>query len=211
MLRRVKLRQTTLMNRDYQANGRVEIAGGIASGKTTLAGVLSRDGLTPVYERFQDSPFWEAFYADPGAHGFETELSFLLLHYHQMKLAEAPAVCDFSLTLDEGYADVSLQSTQHEAFERIAQEVRMILGPPSLVVHVTCPPEVELERIRRRGRSQESSIEIAFLESLNRAVSARVRTLPPDRVVTIDSSNIDFREEAGAEVVLRAVRSHRRS
>ncbi len=199
------------MSSDHQPFNRIEIAGGIASGKTTLAGVLSRAGLTPVYERFQDSPFWEAFYANPGAHGFETELSFLLLHYHQMKLADTPSVCDFSLTLDEGYADVSLGSTQHEAFERVAQEVREILGAPSLVVHITCPPEVELNRIRLRGRSQESQIDVSFLDALNTAVSARVGLLAPDSVLAIDSSEIDFREEAGAEMVLRALRAHRKS
>ena len=33
------------------------------------------------------NPFWEAFYTDPSAYTFETEITFLLQHYHFAKVA----------------------------------------------------------------------------------------------------------------------------
>ena len=35
---------------------RIEICGGIAAGKTTLAEVLEQNGYTAIYERFEDNP-----------------------------------------------------------------------------------------------------------------------------------------------------------
>ena len=67
----------------------VEVCGGIASGKTTFAALMTNIGLIPVLEDFKKSPFWEAFYRNPGEYIFETEISFILLHYHQIKKALA--------------------------------------------------------------------------------------------------------------------------
>ena len=64
---------------------RVEICGGIAAGKTTLARLLRSKILTPIYEDFKKNPFYDAFYEDPRRYAFETELTFLLQHYHQQK------------------------------------------------------------------------------------------------------------------------------
>ena len=66
---------------------RIEICGGIASGKTTLANLLARSNIDPILEDFQTNLFWRAFYADPAGTAFETEITFLLQHYHQIKTA----------------------------------------------------------------------------------------------------------------------------
>lgn len=63
----------------------IEVCGGIASGKTTFASLMKNIGLNPVFEDFKKSPFWEAFYRNPGKYIFETEVSFILSHYHQIK------------------------------------------------------------------------------------------------------------------------------
>src|SRR5207302_1694437 len=78
---------------------RIEICGGIASGKTTFASLFEQQAKI-IYEDFQAVPFWQDFYAAPAEHAFETELSFLLQHYHQVKRAQSKGqslvVCDFS-------------------------------------------------------------------------------------------------------------------
>ena len=65
---------------------RIEICGGIASGKTSLAKLLEEHTIgTVIYEDFKVNPFWEAFYNNPGEYIFETELTFTLQHYHEIK------------------------------------------------------------------------------------------------------------------------------
>lgn len=175
---------------------RIEICGGIASGKTTLATLFESTERTVLLESFEENPFWEAFYSNPGRFVFETEISFLLQHYHQIK-AEAPSsgviVCDYSFVLDRAYADVGLGESKHETFERVHQEVRDEIGPPDLIVWLKCSAEEELRRIRNRGRSVEESIDLDFLDALNEAVYNRFETL--SETITshvIDSTNRDF-------------------
>jgi deoxyadenosine/deoxycytidine kinase len=174
---------------------RVEICGGIASGKTTLANLLRSVDRSTVLEDFSSNPFWRAFYADPNNTAFETEITFLLQHYHQIKLAadQKPSVCDFSLFLDYAYAQVTLKGSRFETFEHVYNEVCGHISPPSLLVHLECEPAVELERIRARGRDAENSITLDYLKSLNDCLDALVSKLPKaQKVLKLNSVICDF-------------------
>ena len=105
---------------------RIEIAGGIASGKTTLARLLTRIGLVPVHEKFKKNPFYVDFYDNPVGNALETEITFLLQHYHEQKRAVAMrrSFCsDFSLLLDRAYAGVTLSPKDRQLFESIHKRV----------------------------------------------------------------------------------------
>ena len=176
---------------------RIEICGGIASGKTTFATVIH--GLVPgvVFENFKKVPTWQAFYSNPGKYIFETEITFTLLHYHQIKKEierkREIIACDFSFTLDLAYAKIGLKGSQLNAFETICWEVYKELGHPSILVHLKCDAETELDRVRRRGRDEESSISLEFLDSLNNAVENEVSLIKAKvPIITIDSSLKDF-------------------
>ena len=176
----------------------VEVCGGIASGKTTFAALMTNIGLIPVLEDFKKSPFWEAFYRNPGEYIFETEISFILLHYHQIKKAlestkKKKLIYDFSFFLDLAYAKVGLTGTKLDAFKCVLEEIKKDLPKPNLTVYLICDAKTELERIRKRARDEESSINIDFLDSLNKALHKEVEkhqdTTP---VITIDSGKKDF-------------------
>jgi len=175
---------------------RVEICGGIAAGKTTFASLMKGINLGPIYEDFKKSPFWEAFYCNPGKYIFETELSFALLHYHQIKTAlesNNNLICDFSFLLDLAYANVGLTGTKLEAFECVLGEIRKDLPKPNLIVHLQCDGETELKRIRARARKEEELINLTFLDSLNKAVDKEVENVQNSiPVITVDSSKKDF-------------------
>lgn len=173
----------------------IELCGGIASGKTTLAGIMSRR-TGAVMEQFRDNPFWQAFYADRARFAFETEVSFLLQHYHQLK-AEASDIeavtADFSLCLDKAYAEVTLRAGQLCVFNAVYEQVRGELGNPSLLVYLRCGAAEQLKRIRRRRRKPEKAICFKFLEELNRSLDkqmVRVRATVP--IIEIDSECRDF-------------------
>ena len=176
--------------------GIIETCGGIASGKTTFASLLNQQYLTPLYEDFKKSPFWEAFYCNPGKYIFETEISFILLHYHQIKKAfksKNQLICDFSFLLDLAYAKIGLSGTKLKAFECVLKEIQKELPEPRLIVYLKCDAATELNRIRKRARAEENSIDLEFLESLNKALQKEVANIQDQRkVITIDSSQKDF-------------------
>ena len=176
----------------------IEVCGGIAAGKTTFASLMKRLDLEPIFENFKKSPFWEAFYCNPGKYIFETEVSFILLHYHQIKKAlestkSDKLICDFSFLLDLAYAKMGLTDTKLKTFECVLDEIKKDLPKPNLIVYLICDAKTELERIRRRARSEENAINLGFLGSLNKALHKEVDkiqgTLP---IITIDSTKKDF-------------------
>jgi deoxyadenosine/deoxycytidine kinase len=148
---------------------RLEIAGGIGAGKTTLARVLANSwnsGL--VHENVLDVPFFSKFYAAPQTYGFEKNISFLLSHADlipdSMRGNGGVAVCDFALFQDLSYTDVGCSPADARAVEGIYHRLIDRVGHPSLVVHLRCTPDTQLRRIALRGRSQEAAIERAYLE-----------------------------------------------
>lgn len=191
-------------------SGRIEICGGIAAGKTTLARMLSLFGMTACLENFQANPFWRAFYADPVETAFETEITFLLQHYHEIKATAKIAntfVCDFSLLLDVAYARVTLNSGQRKAFSAVYGEICRALPKPNLVIHLVCDPAIELERIRQRGRDVEQSVTVDYLASVNLSLGHVLNKGAKSwNVLTIDSAVVDFaNDEADQQRVLESV------
>lgn len=185
---------------------RVEIAGNIASGKTTLAAILSRT-LTTAYEDFRTNPFWKNFYKNPVAHSFETEITFTLQHYHQIKLLMATNktfVCDFSLILDRSYSDVTLLGKRRNLYVQLLEELEAEVGPPDILIFLTCGEEQLLDRIRSRGRAVESSITLDYLRNLTWHLRENLRrVLPHTDLLTLDSEALNF---AHVDDVKREVR-----
>lgn len=174
---------------------RIELCGGIASGKTSFASLLSKIGTTQIFESFEINPFWGAFYSDPSKYAFETEISFTLQHYHQVKkqYEDKPIVCDYSFLLDLAYAEMGLSGSQLDTFRAVYQEIQRELPPPSLIIHLQCEPEIELSRIRARGRDVEKNISVDFLKSLNKAVMDQINLVKNDlTILTIDSARNNF-------------------
>ncbi len=173
---------------------RIEICGGIGAGKTTLANLIKKRDIFPVIENFKSNPFWEPFYSNPNKYQFETELTFLLQHYHAVKAIqnESYLVCDFSLYQDLAYAKMGLDGHKLKIFELVFNEVLHELGQPDLLVYLTCLSDTLKERIERRGRSEEKSISCAFLDSLNKHIYHDVHHFDSNRILYLNSESYDF-------------------
>jgi deoxyadenosine/deoxycytidine kinase len=181
---------------------RIEICGGIASGKTTMASLFDAHAELAL-EDFTATPFWRPFYETPGFYNFEAELSFLLQHYHQIKRRSLEGggrdilVCDFSYRLDRAYSTVSLEGREFQAFEGVYKQVLTDSIGPGLLIHLQCTPETQMQRIRARARKVESGITIQFLDSLNAAIEREIalaRGSVP--IVSIDSETSNFAHDA---------------
>ena len=175
---------------------RVEVCGGMASGKTTFVNLTKRLRFNRLLEKFRNNPFWEAFHLDPFKYAFETEISFILQHYHQIKRKEVNSkinICDFSLFLDLAYAEVGLQGTKLEGFHTIYEEIKRDLSPPALLIYLKCDAKTELQRVRKRGRAPEKFVTLEFLEKLNKAVEQQVAKISgKTKVLSIDSAQRNF-------------------
>jgi len=179
---------------------RVEVCGGIASGKTTLVSALETLDFAVGRERFASNPFFEKFYADPTGYAFETELVYLLQHLSQIKEVTSlnrRVAFDFSLALDLAYARVTLGARDQWTFEHLLDRAIEKVGPPDLVVRLRCSAEGELLRIQERGRLAEQRLGVTFLRSLDSELdlALRSRWFTAVPVLSIDSQALDFRPD----------------
>jgi len=189
---------------------RVEICGGIATGKTSLARSLSHPGhYYLVEERFREIPFWEKFYAAPNEtvrkeYELPKNLSFLLYHVESIREAQRAQqrdlVCDFAMFQDLAYAKAS---PDYGIIRPIWDKLMELSDPPTMIIKLECAPEIQLERIRRRGRGPEQSITRSFLVGLNANIDKCLAEFLAEckkkhtgkhkiEVVEIDSGKRDF-------------------
>ena len=184
---------------------RIEICGGIAAGKTTLTTMLESLGYSCVYEDFSSIAFLDDFYHDPELYTFETELAFLLQHMYQAKKAMQKSdyfICDYSFEQDYAYAKQNLKGREWSIFQSIYNEMQSQIDQASLIINLQCPPKVLQERIQARGRPNEQSITLYYLNGTIIQVENRLKeVLRP--LVYINSNINDFRNpEIVREVIL---------
>jgi len=175
---------------------RIEICGGIGAGKTTLATLLGSNGYSSVLENFKINPFWIPFYSNPNKFNFETEITFLLQHYHDIKVAkenQLKIACDFSLYQDLAYAKMGLQNNRLKIFEDVFNDGLNELGQPDLLICLQCDPATLLHRIQARGRKEEDLINTEFLTVLNDDIYLEAEKLGHSKqVLFIDSKRYNF-------------------
>ncbi len=178
---------------------RIEVCGGIASGKTTIAHLLDHAGQHSVFENFQENPFWRDFYSNPGEFIFETELTFTLQHYNIIKKNLSSSdllVCDFSLFLDLAYAELGLTNPKLQSYKSVFEIIIKEVEYPDVLIHLECDAEAEMERIRSRGRDVEKNISLEFLDALNKSVAKQVNDIKEKtHIITLNSTRKDFAHE----------------
>lgn len=173
---------------------RIEICGGIASGKTTLARVLEQHGYIAIYERFEDNPFLKQFYqSNIQDNMFETEMVFALLHYNQIKQKqhEDAIVSDYSMLQDYSYGMQNLSLDEKKIFGNMYEYLSGMLAPTTLIIYLKCSIECLQERINRRSRDMEMSITKEYLQKNIKVLEHYLEQ--EKRLLIIDSGKYDFR------------------
>ncbi|MGE4385678.1 MAG: deoxynucleoside kinase [Endomicrobiaceae bacterium] len=185
---------------------RIEICGGIASGKTTLVQQFEKNGYFSIYEDFKNNPFLHNFYSDTTRYAFETELTFSLQHFHALKISKTQKqiITDYSLEQDYAYAKNNLTSSELLAFETVFNEIIQQVGQASIVVYIKCPIELLLNRIEKRNRRLEKAITYDYLDGMINALEKRLNN-GYINYVTIDSDKMDFRRDDVFSVVKKTI------
>lgn len=167
---------------------RIEICGGLAVGKTTLAKILEQKGYPVIYDDFESNPFLGGFYKDRQC-AFESEVTFAMLHYHGVK--SHPEACfDYSLVQDLAFAEVNLRGGQYRIFYELYEWILEELKLPSHAIYVKCSPEEAFRRLKTRDREIENNVELSYLEEVVSALENKLALLSD--VLVIDSEKYDF-------------------
>lgn len=159
---------------------RIEIAGALSCGKSTLAGKLASLGHKIVYEDLSTNPYLDLRVQDPEKYDFLCQQQFVLDKIASLQAAEAdgaPYFTDFSIAAERAYVShyVSHRPDWISELTALLDRSESEQGLPDLVIHLQCSPGEQLERIRRRGRDFEQGHDVAFITNINDRVDAQVR------------------------------------
>jgi deoxyguanosine kinase len=155
----------------------ISFEGSIGAGKTSLTNFFSHElKCQKVLEDFGANPFLNKFYEQYGHEdvNFETEISFLPIHYYQIRKALEErrgnlVLMDFSIEKDFVYARMNLRDEKLAVFETVYNFIVSQIGIPDLVIYIEVSPRVLKRRIFQRGRSYELNADLSYFERFDKA------------------------------------------
>jgi deoxyadenosine/deoxycytidine kinase len=152
----------------------VVVEGPIGVGKTSLVRRLADSlGCASLLEDPDDNPFLERFYQDPRGAAFATQLHFLFQRSRQLEglrqgdlFASRGLVADFLFAKDRLFAELTLDKHELALYDQVYSRLSMEAPRPDLVVYLQAPVSVLMQRIRRRDRRAEQTLDPDYLQRL---------------------------------------------
>ncbi len=178
------------------------LAGNIGVGKTSLTERIGEQlGWKTAYESVADNPYLPDFYENMRAWSFHLQVYFLghraEQHIFLSELAES-AIVDRSIYEDAHifaralhHMD-NLSDRDYNSYLCLYHLIISNLPKPDLLIHLEAPVHVLMERIRRRARNIETSIDKSYLELLERFYQEWIENFDLCPVLTIRSDDLDF-------------------
>lgn len=179
----------------------IGIAGNIGCGKTTLTRMLSEHyGWTPKYEAVTYNPYLEDYYKDIKRWSFNLEVYFLTQRFKDvLEISHSDDVIIQDRTIFEGVyifvannkAMGNLSDRDYETYMELFRLMMSLVKAPDLLIYLKSSVPHLVSQIQKRGREYEKSIEIEYLEGLNKRYEKWIAEYP-GKVLVINADGLDF-------------------
>lgn len=175
----------------------ISFEGCVGAGKTSLANYFSYElKREKTLEAYEINPFLKDFYAKSDVI-LETEITFLLIHYSQLKKALSECkgnfiLSDFSIEKDLVYAKLNLNEKELEIFEQIYNYVISRVGVPYAVIYIDLSLNVLRRRIFQRGRPYEINADPVYFKEYNDKVKEYFRNYAHSKVFFFNVDDLDL-------------------
>lgn len=178
------------------------VAGNIGSGKTSLTERIGeRLGWQTAYESVVDNPYLPDFYANMKVWSFHLQVFFLGHRAQQhTEMFENPgsAIIDRSIYEDAYIFARALHSMgniserDYNTYRQLFDLIVKNLPSPALLIYLKAPVNILVERIKKRGRDIESSIDPDYLALLESFYDDWIRNFDLCPVLTLRTDDLDF-------------------
>jgi deoxyadenosine/deoxycytidine kinase len=182
----------------------IAVAGNIGSGKTTLAGLLSKHyGWEAHYEDVDDNPYLNDFYEDMQRWSFNLQVYFLNSRLNQIlnirksgkTVIQDRTIYEDAYIFAPNLHSMGLMSTRDfENYFTLFNLMASLIQPPDLLIYLRASVPTLVNQIQKRGREYENSIRLDYLKRLNERYEAWIGAYNLGNILIVDVDNINFSE-----------------
>ena len=180
----------------------IAVAGNIGSGKSTLTRLLAHHyGWEARYESVEENPYLEDYYRDIHRWSFNLEVFFLKERFRDLlAIEQSKKTIIQDRTIYEGvYVFMqnnkemgNLSDRDYETYMELFEQMMSVVRPPDLLIYLKASVPHLVGNIQKRGRNYEQSIQLEYLENLNRRYDDFIYNKYNGRVMIIQKDDLDF-------------------
>jgi deoxyadenosine/deoxycytidine kinase len=190
----------------------VAIAGNIGSGKTTLAGLLSKHyGWKVQYEVTEDNPYLYDFYSDMQRWSFHLQVYFLGRRFKQIveiqknkdNIVQDRTIFEDAYIFAANLRAMHLMSdNDYTTYVELFELMNSLIAPPDLLIYIRASVPTLVRQIQRRGRDYEVGIRLDYLKNLNTCYESFIQSYRhPKLIVDVDEVNFSDNPKDLSEVL----------
>jgi deoxyadenosine/deoxycytidine kinase len=203
--------------------GVLVIDGVVGCGKTTLAELMEEALDAKLYHELgsQDTiNLLDRFYANKTRWAFTLQIHFLNVRFAQIKEIhkKGGGILDRSIFGDNIFAEMLAEDLEEggagmtwEEYRTYATLLESMLehaAPPTLLVYLQCSTDVAMQRINKRDRGLESTVERDYWQRLNDKYETWYSSYDKSPKIMINVDGLDYaNNEADKAYIIELVRS----
>jgi deoxyadenosine/deoxycytidine kinase len=182
----------------------IAIAGNIGSGKTTLAGLLSKHyGWEAHYEDVETNPYLNNFYEDMQRWSFNLQIYFLNSRFRQIvdirnsgkTVIQDRTIYEDAYIFAPNLHAMGLMSTRDfENYSSLFELMSSFIQPPDLLIYLKAGVPTLVNQIQKRGRDYENTIRLDYLKRLNERYNEWIEGYTHGKLLIVDVDNNKFSE-----------------
>ena len=179
----------------------IVIAGNIGSGKSTLTKMLAKYyGWEARQETVEDNPYLEDYYRDIHRWSFNLEVFFLKERFRDLiDIAQTDHTVVQDRSIFEGVyvfmqnnkAMGNLSDRDYETYMELFEQMMTVVKKPDLMIYLRASVPHLVGNIQKRGREYEQTMQLEYLENLNRRYEDFIAHYDGRKIV-VDKDPIDF-------------------
>jgi len=176
----------------------IAVEGPIGVGKTSLVQLLGKRFEGVMILEDVTNPFLPAFYEGRPGSAFQVQIYFLLSRFQQQReitqlhLFQRLVLADYTFPKDRIFAYLNLDDSDLKVYEKLYPVLEQEVPRPDLVIYMQGSVPVLLDRIARRGRDFERTIDAEYLVRLSEAYSYYFFHYRETPLLVVNTDDIDF-------------------
>ena len=195
----------------------IGIAGNIGVGKTTFTSYLAKEfNLMDIYESVTDNPYLSDFYSD--MHRWSFNLQIYFLHHRFSSIIDITKSNNGFVQDRTIYEDVEIFSKNlHDMgfmddrdwkkYSDLFKNMTKFLKAPDLIIYLKADLDTLINRIEKRSREYEATIDPEYLKRLNEMYNQWIDNINWTKVLVIDTNSFNiFDDEDKLESIFSDVR-----